>query len=373
MVETRFLCWSFIFALVISGCSIEVPQPSAETPDSVPDAIVTNPGVSENTTQIPVTWSSLNLTGKLIYNMGAVENDNYIIRVLSLDLETGQVTTIYKAPTNAWVYYISVSPDSKQLVMSFSPPPGEDPEIVQALYIMPIDGSESPQLLFKPPIREDQYTQAEWSPDGKYIYYTHVNYQFPVDPNRVYPLYQIFRMEYPNGQPELLAEKAYWPRLSPDSTHLTYISIDPMSIKQQLIVADMDGRNAKEVSLSGSYVPDIKDAPIFSPDGASILFSAAAPTQSRQPHWFEKLMGTRLARANGSVPSDWWSVPVNGGALTRLTQIQASSLYGSLSPDDKRIVSFSGAGIFVMNLDGSELTILMPNPDLFIGTVQWIP
>ena len=126
MVEIHFLRWLFIFALVISGCSINVPQPSVETP------IVTNSvtGDTTDTTQIPVTWASLNLSGKLIYNMGAVENDNYIVRVLSLDLVTGQVTTIYRAPTNAWVYYVSVSPDGKQLVMSFSPPPSEDPEIV---------------------------------------------------------------------------------------------------------------------------------------------------------------------------------------------------------------------------------------------------
>ena len=371
MIEMRFLSWLVIFALVTSGCSIDISQPSVQTPDSV----VTNPVTSANneTTQIPVTWSTLNLTGKLIYSMGANENDIYVIRVLSLDLRTGQVTTIYQAPTGAWVYYASVSPDAKHLVMSFSPPPGADPEVVQALYVMPIDGSQPPQLLFKPQIREDQYTQAEWSPDGKYIYYTHVNYQFPIDPNRVYPLYQIFRMEYPSGQPQLIAEEAYWPRLSSDSTRLTYISIDPLSIKQQLVIADADGRNQQEVSMSGSYIPDIKDAPIFFPDGLSILFSAAVPAQSRQPNWFEKLMGIGLASANGSVPSDWWSVPVNGGHLTRLTHIQAPSLYASLSPDDKHIVSFSGAGVFVMNLDGSELTILLPNPDQFTGTVQWIP
>src|SRR5688572_19264907 len=241
MIKTRFLYRSFIFALMIASCAIEVPQSSVNTPAPTPNAVVTNSGTNNNdTTQIPVTWASLNLTGKLIYNMGSIENDNYIVRVRSLDLVTGQVTTIYRAPINAWVYYVSVSPDGKQLVMSFSPPPGEDPEIVQALYVMPVDGSKPPQLLFKPPIREDQYTQAEWSPDGKYIYYTHVNYQFSEDPNRVYPLYQIFRMEYPNGPPELIAEEAYWPRLSSDSARLTYISIDPLSIKQELIIAEPD-------------------------------------------------------------------------------------------------------------------------------------
>ena len=367
MIKTRFPRFLFAFALAISGCSIEIAQPPMETPTSPPDALVS--------TQIPVTWTSLNLTGKLVYNMGAIEDDNYIVRVLVLDLATGKVTSIYTAPINAWVYYISVSPDGRQLIMSYSPPPQEDPDVVQALYIMPLDGSQPPQLLFTPPTREDQYIQTEWSPDGKYIYYAHVNYRFPEDPHRRYPLYKIFRMAYPGGQEESIAEAAYWPRLSPDSSRLVYISVDPFSITHELVIADADGGNAQEVVISGSYVPDIKDAPIFSPDGGSIIFSGAVPVppQAYQPNWFEKLMGVRVARANGGIPSDWWSVPVGGGTLTRLTHIQASSLYASLSPDGKRIVSFSGSGIFVMNLDGSELTILVPNLDGFTGTVSWIP
>jgi Tol biopolymer transport system component len=305
--------------------------------------------------------------------MGANEKDIYVIRVLSLNLVTGQLTTIYEAPAGAWVYYVSVSPDGKQLVMSFSPPPDENPDIVQALYIMPLDASKPPELLFTPPVREDQYMQAEWSPDGKYIYYTRVNYQLTSGANQIYPLYEIDRMAYPGGQSERIMKEAYWPRLSSDSSQLTYIAVDPLAVRQKLIVADADGGKAQEVVLSGSYVPDIKDAPFFSPDDGSIILSAAVPAQSRQPNWFEKFTAVRIAKANGGVPSDWWSVPTSGGTLSRLTNIQASGLYASLSPDKKHIVSFSSAGIFVMNLDGSELTTLIPNLDGFTGTVQWIP
>ena len=362
MIKTRFPRLLFVFALAISSCSIEIAQPPVQTPTSAPDAFFP--------TQIPVTWANLNLTGKLVYNMGSVEDDNYIVRVLALDLATGKVSSVYAAPINAWVYYVSVSPDGKQLIMSYSPPPQENPDVVQGIYTMPLDGSEPPQLLFTPPTREDQYIQAEWSPDGKYIYYAHVNYRFPEDPHRRYPLYKIFRMAYLIGagsQEESIAEAAYWPRLSPDASRLVYISVDPFSITHQLMIADADGGNAQEVVISGPYVPDIKDAPIFSPDGKSIIFSGAAPLppQSYQLNWFEKLIGVGIAKANGGVPSDWWSVPVGGGEITRLTEIQTPSLYASLSPDNKHIASFSGAGIFVMNLDGSELTTLVPNLDGF--------
>ena len=369
MIKTHFLRWSLIFALAISSCSIEVAQPTVETPTSQPDALL-------STTQIPVTWANLNLTGRLVYSIGSVDKDNnYRIQIHILDLLSGEDTTVYTTPINAWIYFLSVSPDGTQLIMSFSPPPGENPDIVQALYSMPLDGSGPPELLFMPRTREDQYIQVEWSPDGKYIYYTYVNYQFPDDPSRIYPLFKIYRMAYPGGAEEHIAEGAYWPRLSRDSARLVYISVDPLSIENKLTTADPDGGNAQEVVITGTYVPDIKDAPLFSPDGQSILFSGAVPVppQSYQPSWLEKLMGIRVARANGGVPSDWWSVPVGGGEITRLTNLNSSSLYGSVSPDNQYIASYSAGGIFVMKPDGSELTLLVPNLDAFSGTLNWIP
>src|SRR5687767_2858284 len=306
--------------------------------------------------------------------MGSPDQDNnYRVHIQTLDLVTGELTTVYTTPLDAWIYYISVSPDGKQVVMSYSPPPGEDPNIVQALYIMPLDGSQAPELLFMPRIREDQYIQAEWSPDGNYIYYAHVDYRFPEDPHRRYPLYKIFRMAYPGGQEEYVAEAAYWPRLSPNSSRLVYIAVDPLSITHQLMIADADGGNAQEVAISGSYIPDIKDAPIFSPDGESILFSGAVPVESYQPNWLETLVGLRVAKANGGVPSDWWSVLVGGGEITQVTQLRNSGLYASISPDNQYIASYSSGGIFVMKPDGSDVTLLVPNLDGFSGTVSWIP
>ena len=186
---------------------------------------------------------------------------------------------------------------------------------------MPLDGSTPPQLLFTPPTKDNQYVQAEWSPDGKYVYYTYFDPQIPDDPNQVYPLFKIFRMEFPDGQPEVVSEKAYWPRLSSDSSRLAYVLADPLSVANKLFVADADGSNAREVVISGSWNPNIKDAPIFSPDGQSIIFSAATPPLSDQPNWFDKLMGIHIAKADGNIPSDWWSVPIAGGQLTRLTKI----------------------------------------------------
>jgi Tol biopolymer transport system component len=383
-MRTYFLRWSLIFVLAISSCASETDQPSGQTgqppavtPTERPDAYENFPTlIPTNSAAIPVTWASLGLAGKFVFSMGAVDEDNnYLVQIQVLDLATGKITVAYRAPLNSWIYYVSVSPDGRQMVMSYSPPPGENPAIVQALYVLPLDGSKPPELLFMPPTPADQYIQAEWSPDGKYIYFTHVNHQLPEDPNQVYPFYKIFRMEYPVSQgvePDLIAEEAYWPRLSSDSSRLVYVSADSSSGEHQLTLADPDGANAQDMVLSGPYVPDDKDAPVFSADSQSVIFSGEVPGESYQPNWLEKFVGIRVAQANGE-PSDWWSVPVGGGEITRLTYLQTSGLYASVSPDKQHLVSFSRDELFVMKPDGSELTFLIYGLNGFSGTISWIP
>ena len=375
-MKVHFAARFLIFALLLSSCSIQVEQPSVSTPGS--QAPTTSSGESSSqtnivtTTQIPVTWSNLNLTGRLVYINGTVAEDVFHLEIQVLDLLTGEVTTIFDAPKYSWVYYISVSPDHKQLLMTYSPPPGDNEPPDQNIYIMPLDGSQPPKPLFTPPTKEDDYVEVEWSPDGKYIYFSHANFQITPQPDQIYPLYDVYRMAYPDGKPERIVEKAFWPRLSSDSSELAYISVDLFLRENKLFISDSDGKNAHEVVLSGQQIPDVKDAPIFTPDGKTLIFSAPVPAQAYQPNWLDKVMGVQIAKAH-NVPSDWWSVSVTGGAITQLTNIQTTNLFASFSPDGKHVASHSTSGIFVMKPGGSEVTMLVPNPQAVPGTVSWIP
>jgi hypothetical protein len=57
---------------------------------------------------------------------------------------------------------------------------------------------------------------------------------------------------------------------------------------------------------------------------------------------------------------------------TRLTNIQTINLFASISPDRQHIASLSGDGIFVMDLDGSNLTQVLSDSGVH-GTLSWIP
>ena len=380
MLKTHFLFWFLIFALILSSCSIEVDQPAATTPAPTFELAPTLSPPTESasqtnvvtTTQVPVSWADLDLTGRLVYINGISVDNVFQLQIQVLDLVTGEVTTIFDAPKYSWIYYISVSPDHTQLLMSYNPPPGDNP-VDQDIYIMPLDGSQAPQRFFTPPTAEDDYIEVEWAPDGRYVYFTQVNYHIPPAEGQIYPLYTIYRKALPDGKMEKIAEKAYWPRVSPDSTRIAYVSVDLFSRSNKLFVADADGSNAKEVVITGPRIPDIKDAPLFTADNQSLIFSADIPTQAYKPNWLDRLMGVSVARAHSNVPSDWWTISVDGGEMTQLTNIQSRGLFGSLSPDNEYLASYSLDGIFVMKTDGTQLTQLIPNPQSVPGTVSWIP
>lgn len=367
MLKTSSVFRVLICALMLCGCAIEVDQvrPTA-TPVVLPATESTS---SFPVTQVPVTWAHLNLNGKLVYLSSTMEGDTLTSHVRMLDFTSGDAATIFSFPLG-WVYYAAVSPDAKTLVMSYTPPKQSNAPAGRSLYRVSLDGSTEVQSLFTPPTPDDHYTQVEWSPDGKYLYYVHYNSQIRMQ-GQLDPVYDILRMIYPDGQPEKIADHAFWHRVSPDSSKLVYVFVDPDTAKNELFVASADGSNAQRVELSGPQIPEIIDAPIFSPDGQSILFSAPEPVQSYQPNFFERVLGIQIVRAH-DVPSDWWSVPIGGGVPTRLTQLQTINLFASLSPDQKHVASLSGEGIFVMDLDGSNLTQLVSDPGVH-GTVNWIP
>jgi Tol biopolymer transport system component len=377
----------------IAGCSIEISQPGTATGSPIlkttspmlmpttlipiaginqPTSIPTSPTpVSAPTAKMPVTWANLKLTGRMVFTTANMQQNNPTQSIQVLDLATGEISTVFQTTGLSWLYYMTASPVAGQIVMSYSPPTGYNSPTQQALYILTLDGSKLPQLLFNPPALDDQYLQVEWSPDGKYIYYVHSSSR-PQYQGQFYPVYEIFRMAYPDGKPEKIAENAFWPRLSLDASRLVYISSSPTDGKNKIFLANADGSDARQVPLAGQNIPDIIDAPIFSPDGQSLLFSAPTPAQTDQPNWLEKLLGVQAAEAH-AIASDWWSVPLSGGSPRQLTHIQSPILFASVSPDGRYIASYSGNGLFVMKPDGTGLATIIPDLGGIAGEVNWIP
>jgi Tol biopolymer transport system component len=370
-----------ISILILCGCSVDVSQGSSPTSESQINTLVATPAsasplstLSSPTqkatrdnnpgTKTSLGWRNLNLGGKLVYIAGSVKDGNLLIGVQSLDLGTGKISTIFQAPSDGWIDAAAVSPNGKQMVISYSPPTADPHGGQETLYNMSSDGSQPPQLLFASPSINDRYFQPEWSPDGKYLYFVNYNY-------RTTTIYSIMRMAYPGGALEKVADNAYWPRPSNNGSSLVYVT--PAFGLNTLFVSNLDGSGAHQIPLTGSYIPNIIDAPMFLADDRSILFSAPVVGQSFKPNWVDNLFVIPVASADGSIPSDWWSIPLDGGIPKRLTHLQSLGLFARFSPDKKLIASYSAEGIFIMNSDGNGVTQVTDNAGGIPGTVNWIP
>ncbi len=374
MIKNRVAPCYIIVLLALCGCSINtlpsniptaapiVPSQSINTPSSG-----TNGGTSSlpGGTTIPITWGNLDLNGKLVYTTAVIQNNQLLVNVQVLDLTTGAIKTIFQTPNGAWVDAVTVSPDNTQLILSYTPPVGA-PFYggIDTLYIMPLDGSQTPQLLLTPPPTNEGYFEPDWSPDGKYVYFAHFDYSSPTN-------YQLMRVAYPNGEAEKVVDKAFWPRISNDGTSLVYTSTE--TGVNTLFVSKADGSGAHQVTLTGTYIPSVIDSPMFLADDGSILFSAPAFGLSFTPSWFDRLFGITEAFADGTIVSDWWSVPLAGGIPKRLTHLQSLGLFARFSPDKKHIASYCADGIFIMNPDGTGVTQVINYTGGQPGTVNWIP
>jgi hypothetical protein len=87
---------------------------------------------------IPVSWSDLHLTGKLVFIVSTQKDQsNPVLKIQALDLATGELVTIFQAPENAWIYFLSVSPSSTYVVLGYAPAPVNNQPQGQALYSRP--------------------------------------------------------------------------------------------------------------------------------------------------------------------------------------------------------------------------------------------
>jgi len=355
--------WFVLSIVLIPSCTIDINQPAGVSTTAFPQGNITLP---PSATVLPMRWSHLHLSGKLIYPSTVYQSEFTSMGIRLLDLATGIVTTIFYVPDGGWVDAIAVSPDHTQMILSYTPPTHADYGGVRALYIWSLSASGAPKLLFPPASVYDQYFQPEWSLDGKYLYFTHAN----GDQNP--GTFDIWRMPYPNGMPSKLADNAAWPRVSHDGQQLVYVWINPKTGVNRLVIANPDGANDHKLTLKGLPIPVI-DAPIFSLDNQSIFFSSPNVGQSFRPGAIPIQFKPAKPYADGTIPSDWWFVPVTGGKPQQLTKIRSLALYGNYSPDKKYIVFYSADGIFLMRPDSSDLIKMVDEVGQLGGTVSWIP
>ena len=286
--------------------------------------------------------------------------------LIAFDLNTGEASPLFVTPPKAWILSQSVYPSANEILIAYAPPPpeGQPSYGYTDLYILKSDGNLAPILQRTEDI--EAFFGALFSPAGDYVYYSHffadstANSGFRYDINRV---------GYPTGTPEVVVEDAFWQRLSEDGSKLAYVTFDVRDYSE-LYVANADGTNPVRVLDPEQY--PITDAPFFSPDNQYLYFSAIVDVTTPTPlTLWEKLQGVHIAQAH-TVPSDFFRVSLTDGSVIRITNLQGLGMYGTFSPDGRYIAFLNGAGLYVMRPDGAELFQVLSGYGMY-GSVEWIP
>jgi hypothetical protein len=379
MRPPRLRFTSYVLLLTLTACSINLSE-ATQPPPTLPATVV--PATAALTaealpTEAPTSnapeWAVLNLSGQLVFTQPK-------FGLSQLDLTTGALTTRWALPENGWLTAAALAPQGDQFLLAYGPPPPAGlPQLGYTdLYLLPAEAAEAaePQPLLTRALLQESFFNPLWSPDGQWIYYTHFTSNPPPAetpaPGTPAPapfVYAIERKPMPAGDAEVLVLNAFWPALSPDGAHLAYVTFDPTTSANDLFIANADGTDPRPVLVPGTF--EAVDAPLFTPDGQAILFSAVGegPTSL-----LDNLLGVSAVFAASSahnVPSDWWRVDITGQNLTRLTRMYDTGLFGAYAADGRYLAFMSGTGLWAMAADGGEVIPLVGLATF--GTLEWAP
>jgi Tol biopolymer transport system component len=266
------------------------------------------------------------------------------------DFENGRSQNIFPIPEGGWVSYAALSPDGTQMALGYAPPPSPTQTLFgySRLYLLPLDEDE-PLLLVEPDDPRELYFNPTWSPDGRSLYYIHI---IPDEAASLGYTLHLSRYDLETAVTTQLIPNALWARVSDDGRQIAYIPYRGQS--HELVLVDQNGENGRILIEDGRF--EAIDAPIFSPDGQWIYFSAVEWPEPVS--FWQRWLGAQTAAAH-DIPSDWWRIPVSGGEPERLTEVNLVGLYGDFVGNGRYLAFASRSGLYLLDTADMSVTQLL--------------
>lgn len=293
---------------------------------------------------------------------------NDIRTLMRFDLDSNEQTALFTVPDEGWLATADLNNAGDHFVLSYAPPDEEGIYGFTRLYLMANEANAPLELLIEPERTQDLFFHPVWSVNGRFIYYAHTALTKTTEGTLTSYDYltQLKRMEVESGDIVTLADNASWPQISPDGEQLVYVQADAETTMDTLILADKNGNNSQTLIGSGEF--EAIDAPLFSPDGEAVYFSAAEPEEAGL---LLTLLGVKTAHAH-DIAANWYRLPLSASNAEpeRLTTIDALNLYGRFSPTDPDLFMFSAdSGLYQMSADGGDLHQLLKYR--LLSTLGW--
>jgi len=281
------------------------------------------------------------------------------------------------------------SPDGKQIVYSYAPPPASDVEEPQsAIWLMNADGTAKHQLI---PAAKDQNLEApQWSPDGKYIYFDTMKFLYDSQGNFTGQAWDLERYDLAASKRQTLIQNAQEPYISAAGSRMAYEEILPEDSNAQqqaaliptltnsaattplpqgsmrLMVAASDGSKPQQVIGGNQFVTYY--APKLSPDGKRIVFAAIGGPSNVAAQCASPLPPTPTPAAYKPVNGlagplyhgllwDVWMVNTDGTGLTRLTAMSEDTPDPIWLNDSSHIAFIGVTGLYLIDLSKSSCVL----------------
>jgi Tol biopolymer transport system component len=228
------------------------------------------------------------------------------------------------------------SPDGEKLVFD-----GEAVENqgVHEIYVVNANGTGLAQLTNT----YDHETDAQWSPDGTKII-------FDVFGFGVYTNYGIYMINPDGSNKNRLTDfPSESPRWSPDGSKIAF---------------------AAGSFPDAFHYPDYDDVYVMNSDGSGVTNLAQDPAIDVLGGWSPD--GTKIVIASKRDGDRFqiYTVNVDNTNLVKLTNATMSAEYPRWSPDGSKIALIYDGGLYIMNPDGSGLTLLRAGT---INQLAWSP
>jgi len=271
------------------------------------------------------------------------------------DLAGGKQTKITNLPPGAAVTGATWSPDGKRIVYSqFWRRPNERASGAD-LFIANADGSD-PQVFAERDAANGVVETPTWV--GTHVYYT-------VRATTAGREALSVARKTEGGQPETLVTGGYSPTVSPDESTLVYLM--NTRVGQTLMKGTIGQQN--DCQLLTDQVFQYLSLPRISHDGTKIALGGSGEANGQasacggdnvpKPKALAPVfdLATWLAPAAYAaslhgLPADMYTLPIDGGALTRVADIKDDDPTVAWSPDDTQLAIFGIGALYVVDSKG---------------------
>jgi Tol biopolymer transport system component len=269
--------------------------------------------------------------------------DGHTLRLFDLDASSER--DLLMLPANAFVYFPVWLPDGRSFVYAVQHVYTGDPNADYGTDIWLGDTGGASRVIWTHDVHGADIDGLAVSADGRTLLFGYTRTDLAADGSLLDQVIRVNRLDLQSGAIAPFAEGGLDPAIAPDGT-VAYMDVSSPDGETDLWLRNPDGSQPR-LLLPASPGFLALFSPRFSPDGRTVLISAAPDPSA----------SATLAYADG-FPQDFYAVPVAGGAPRRLTAVGGDRPSAAWSGDGHTILFNDISGLFLMNADGSGVTRL---------------